>query len=306
MITAGTSAAIDHLAMRFAREGRILLTESLTYDLGRRIFTGWGVRTVAVPGPVDDLDVDQFRKAAEQAARSARTSPVIYLIPTFHNPTSRVLSAERRLEIVAMAQETDSLIVEDHAYSDLGYESSPPPPPLWNYGTDTDQVISLYSLSKCLAPGLRIGWLLSSECLVSELAECPVRASGGGPNHFAAMVVMAGLAGNQMDSHINILRDQMRMRRDSLIMPLMRHLPESCTLSWPTGGFFAWVSLPNTVSDVTLLRDANRRGISFAAGNRFGVSPRGVRLCFARYKPEQLAFGAARFTDACRSAVRND
>jgi 2-aminoadipate transaminase len=302
MITGGTSAAIDHLAMRFAHEGRMVLTESLTYDLGRMIFTGWGVKTIAVPGPVGDLDVDEFRQAARQALRSSGLPPAMYLIPTFHNPTGRVLSAGRRAEICALAQEIGALIVEDHAYADLGYEA-PSPRPLWSMAADPEQVITLYSLAKCLAPGLRIGWLTSGERLVAELAASPVRISGGGPNHFSAMAVMAGLVNDQLESHISTLRDQLRMRRDTLIPQLLRQLPEDFTVVRPAGGFFTWVGLPGGVSDEALLRTAEQRGVSFAAGRRFGVSGGGVRLCFACCEPDHLALGAARFADACRSAA---
>ncbi|HEY6309494.1 MAG TPA: aminotransferase class I/II-fold pyridoxal phosphate-dependent enzyme [Streptosporangiaceae bacterium] len=302
LITGGTSAALDQLAMRFAREGRIVLTEALTYDLGRMIFADRGVRTIAVPGPFHDLDVAEFRKAAELAAPSSGMPPALYLIPTFHNPTGRVLSATRRLEILAMAADTGSLIIEDLAYSELAYESQPPPP-MWSSAADPDQVIALYSLAKCVAPGLRIGWLVGSERLVAELERSPVRASGGGPNHFTAMVVMAGLAGHQFDAHVSLVRDQLRLRRDSLLRALIEQLPGGFTISCPFGGFFAWVGLPAGVSDDALLRNAEGRGVSFAAGSRFGSSPGGVRLCFAGCGPEQLALGVARFADASGSAV---
>lgn len=302
LITGGTSAAIDQLAMRFACEGRIVLTEALTYDLGRTIFAGWGVRTIAVPGPADDLDVAEFRTAVELAAQRSGMPPALYLIPTFHNPTGRVLSATRRLEILAMADDTDSLIIEDLAYSELAYESQPPPP-LWSIAANADRVIALYSLAKCVAPGLRLGWLVGSERLVAELERSPVRTSGGGPNHFTAMVVMAGLAGHQFDAHVSNVRDQLRLRRDGLLHALMTQLPEGFTISFPSGGFFAWIGLPATVSDDGLLRNAEGRGVSFAAGSRFGSSSGGVRLCFAGYGPEQLALGVARFVDASRSVI---
>jgi DNA-binding transcriptional MocR family regulator len=303
LVTGGTSAALDQLAMRFAQEGRTVLTEALTYDLGRKIFTGWGVRTIAVPGPLDDVDVAEFRKMAELAAHSSGVPPALYVIPTFHNPTGRVLSATRRLEILALAEDTGSLVVEDLAYAELAYESQPPPP-MWSSAGDPGQVIALYSAAKCVAPGLRFGWLVGSERFVTELEHSPVRTSGGGPNHFTAMTVMAGLAGHQLDAHVSLVRDQLRLRRDILLHALIEQLPAGFTISCPFGGFFAWVGLPAGVCDDALLRTAEGRGVSFAVGRRFGASPGGLRLCFAGCGPEQLALGAARFAAAARSAAR--
>ncbi len=302
LITGGTSAALGQLAMRFAREGRTVLTEALTYDLGRMIFAGQGVRTRAVPGPLDDLDVAEFRKAAELAARSCGLPPALYLIPTFHNPTGRVLSAARRNEILAMADEADALVIEDLAYSELAYESQPPPP-MWSTAADPARVIALYSLAKCMAPGLRIGWLIGSERLVADMERSPVRVSGGGPNHFTATVVMAAPE-HQFDAHVSLVREQLRLRRDRVLDALMRQLPEDFTVSRPAGGFFAWIGLPAGVSDDALLRNAESRGVSFAAGSRFGSSPGGARLCFAGCGPEELTLGVARFADASKSVIQ--
>ena len=302
LVTGGTSAALDELAVGLAQEGRILLTEALTYDLGRAIFAGRGVRTVPVAGPLDDLDVDEFRTAARQAAQSSGVTPAVYLIPTFHNPTGRLLSAERRREILSLAEETGALVIEDLAYADLGYET-PPPPSLWDGAADPDQVISLYSLAKCLAPGMRLGWMVSGERPVAEWERSPVRVSGGGPNHFASMVSMAGLVNGEFRSHVSALRNELRIRRDTLITTLMTQLPASFAVSQPAGGFFVWVRLPAGVSDEELLRLAEGLGVSFAVGRRFGISPGGVRLCFARYPPEQLALGATRVAEAAGSIL---
>jgi 2-aminoadipate transaminase len=301
--TGGTSQALDQVAARLARDGRVVLTEALTYDLGRMIFTARGVRTVAVPGPVDDLDIGQFRRHAARAARLTGQLPAFYLIPTFHNPTGRVMSAERRQEILALAHEAGSMIIEDQAYAELGYDPAPPPPPLWRDAPDRDLVISLYSLAKCLAPGLRVGWAVSGERLAADLAVDPVRLSGGGPNHFAAMAVTAGCVTGELDRHVRTVREHLRRRRDTLITALAGRLPDGFAVRRPAGGFFAWLALPRQVDDQTLLAEAERRGVSFAAGCRFGSSARGVRLCFAACGPERLSQGAARLSTACQSVA---
>jgi 2-aminoadipate transaminase len=298
LITGGTSAALDMLAIRFAREGRVVLTEDPTYDLGRLIFTGRGVTTVPVPGPADDLDIGLLRRAARDAARAAGVPPAIYLIPTFHNPTGRVLGTERRQEVLALARDTGAVVVEDQAYAEVCYEGAPPPP-LWALRQGQETVITLYSFAKCLAPGLRLGWLVGPERLVAELASEPVRVSGGGPNHFTAMLVLAGVLAGELDRHITSLCSQLRARRDALLVALGAGLPEDFILRRPAGGFFTWLTLPPGLGDQELLDAAEQHGVSFAAGSRFGTSARAARLCFAAASPERLALGAARFLAAC-------
>lgn len=302
IVTGGTSAAMDQLAMRFSGEGRTVLTESLSYDLGRKIFTGWGVETLAVPGPADDIDVAEFAHAVKRATWSAGVVPAIYLIPTFHNPTGRTLSTVRRREFLAMAEHTGALIIEDHAYSEL-YFQSPPPPALRELARDPEQVISLYSLAKCLAPGLRLGWLAGGERLVAALEASPVRVSGGGPNHFTAMAVMTGMDNGELDVHVDGLRGELRTRRDRLVSALRNGLPPGFTVSLPAGGFFLWIGLPAGVHDDSLLQAAERAGLSFAAGSRFGGSADAVRLCFAGCPVEQISLGAAKFIEICSTAT---
>lgn len=306
MTTGGTSQALDYLAARLSREGRVVLTEALTYDLGRLIFEERGVRTVAVTGPADDLDPAEFAHAIKQAVRVTGQPPALYLIPTFHNPTGRVISADRGTEILTLAHEAGALLIEDQAYAGLSYEPAGPPPPLWHSAPDPERVISLYSFAKCLAPGLRVGWLVSGERAVAGLAADATRRSGGGPSHFAAMVIAGGCLTSELDEHVATVREQLGHRRDVLLAALEGHLPDGFLVRRPAGGFFAWIDVPKAVDDEALLRDAEHAGVSFAAGRRFGASARGVRLCFAACGPRMLEQGATRFLHACQMAVACD
>lgn len=299
LVTAGTSAALDRLAADLALAGTVVLTESLSYDLGRLIFTTRGVRTVEVPGPADDVDVAELRRAARTVLDSTGRPPAFYLIPTFHNPTGRVLSAARRQEILALADELEALVIEDQAYADLSYDGLPPPP-LWQLTQRPDLVISLYSLAKCLAPGLRLGWLVSADAVVARLAASGERRSGGGPNHFTAMALAAGCAAGEFGPHVAGLSDALRLRRDAFAGALGPELPAGFDLVRPAGGFFCWVSLPPGADDRELLARAERRGVSFAAGSRFGSSARGIRLCFAAAGVDDLRAAASEVAGAAR------
>jgi DNA-binding transcriptional MocR family regulator len=296
LVTAGTSAALGQLAIRMAREGRLLLTESLTYDLGRKIFQEYGVRARAVPGPPDDLDIEAVRRAALRAERVSGRPPAVYLISTFHNPTGRVLSQARRIELMALAERLGLLVIDDLAYVDLSF-GPPPPPPLHRWADDADRVVTLYSFAKCLAPGVRVGWLVSGERTVTELAAEAVRRSGGGPNHLTVMAVSIACLEGHLDDRIAWLRGQLRLRRDALAVGLTG-LPDGFRPTMPDGGFFTWVSLPAGVDDRRLLRVAQARGVSFARGRRFGATARGVRLCFAAAGPDELRRGGARLRAA--------
>jgi 2-aminoadipate transaminase len=300
LTTAGTSAALDRLAVLLAADGRAVLTEAVSYDLGREIFVERGVRTVAVPGPHDDVDVAELRRAAVRAARDTGRPPALYLIPTFHNPTGRVLDATRRREVAALAEQLGLLVIEDQAYAQLHYDT-PPPPGLRGYGADPERVVSLYSFAKCLGPGVRLGWLVAGPVLAGRLSADAARRSGGGPNHFAAMAVAAALLEGGFDRHLRWLRGRLRMRRDALLDALAGELPGGYQACPPAGGYFLWLRLPPGLPGESLVRAAERAGVAVAPGRRFGGDGAAVRLCFAACAPERLRLGARRLLDAVRT-----
>ncbi len=285
VVTGGTSAGLGELAARLAVEDRAVLVETPTYELGRRIFAGHGLRTVPVPGPIDDLDVDELRRAVDRLDRP----PALYLIPTFHNPTGRVLPEPRRREVAALAAERGLLVIEDQAYAEVGF--GPAPPPVHVLAEDPDSVVGLYSTAKCLGPGLRLGWMVTGARLAAQLADSPVRVSGGGPNHVTALALAVGCGSGELDRHVAGLREQLRARRDALLAGLggtLEVIP-------PAGGFFAWVRLPAETDEEALLADAAAAGMAFAPGHRFGAAAPGARLCFAAQGPAWVAEGARRF-----------
>jgi 2-aminoadipate transaminase len=290
LTTAGTSDALDQLAIVLASQGRAVLTESRTYNLGGEIFAARGVRTIAVPGPDDDLDLEQFRRLLSQAG-PAHPVPAIYVIPTFHNPTGRVLGLARRRELMALAHEFAAPVIEDLAYADLAF-AGPPPPTLRDCAPDPDQVISLFSTAKTLGPGLRCGWLVAAEQVVADLAGDAARVSGGGRTHLGALAVTVACLEGGLDHQVAWLRGELRLRRDVLLTGLLERLPAGYRLDRPEGGYFAWLRLPVAVAEQTLLHAAQARGVSFAPGSRFGPGPGAIRLCYAAAGPQELAEAA--------------
>lgn len=300
--TAGISAALDQLAWRLGGQHGTLITEALTYDLGKKIFAARGVRLVSLPGALGEIDLRELQRLISDNARG-RSGPVaLYLIPTYHNPTGRVLPESLRREILEITREMNVLVIEDCAYWGLNY-SDAPPPALWSLATDRDQVVALYSFSKFLAPGLRLGWIVSGERTISKIGEDALRASGGGPTHLIAAIVAAGYLGGRIDSHVANLRQELGERRDMLVGTLRERMPSRFVVQDPPGGFFAWIQTPPETNEHELLAEAEARGVSFAVGSRFGHAARGVRLCFASQGLADLAVGADRFARASAAVL---
>jgi 2-aminoadipate transaminase len=159
--------------------------------------------------------------------------------------------------------------------------------------------LRLGSFSKLLAPGLRLGWLLASTSRVKELLEAGWLGSGGGPNHLTAMIVHELATVGGLDRNLESIGPAYAERAGALVAELQEVLPRGSELEHPTGGFFAWVRLPDGRDAAELLPRAENLGVSFAPGARFGVpgAPEplnALRLGFCGHSPEELREGAQR------------
>lgn len=294
VVTAGTSSALDLLARWLGRPGEAVLTEPLTYDLARRIFADRGL---AVRGTPLDPDVLARAVAAEE-----RRVAFLYVLPTFHNPTGAVMPLARRAELVEAACELGLLVVEDDAYAGLALDPVEAVPSLAGLAGYRN-VIRLCTTSKSLAPGLRLGWLLTAAERATQLASSGMFTSGGGLNHLAALATATLLESGGYDRHVKWLREELRVRRDALLTPLRAGLP-AFSFSAARGGFFVWGELPSGCTEAAALEAAAHARVRVFAGSRFGDTGRpAVRLSFSFHSPERLAEAADRLVSAWRRRV---
>lgn len=301
-VTAGNSDALDQIATLFARAGDVALVESPAYHLALWILRDHGLELVPVPVDSEGLDVDAAAAAVRAVEAEGRRIALLYTIPTFQNPTGGCMSPARKQALVALAQRAGFPIVEDDVYRELAYDG-PAPPSLWSLAP-RGTVLRLGSFAKSLAPGLRLGWVNGSAEQIARLSGSGLRTSGGGVNHFSAMIVGRLLAdGDFFDRQLAVFRDAYRARRDALCAALEAHLPAGCTWSRPGGGYFIWLRLPAGLDAAALVPVAERHGVAFATGARFHTGGGGedtLRLAFSLYTPEELADAGRRLGAALR------
>jgi 2-aminoadipate transaminase len=301
LVTAGASHAIDLVCTRFSRPGDVVLVQRASYYLALELFAGRGL--VAVPVGQDQCvpTASELEHVVLSLRRAGRTVAFGYLVPTFHNPTGRTFSIAERRALVSTAKSLGLLLVEDDPYRDL-YFYAPPPPTLFAL-SDGGGVLAVRTLSKVLAPGLRVGWLLGAPEVVGELAQDALFGSGGGIAHLTSASVLRVLASGEVEGHVANMRREYRHRRDALLTGLAP--AKSAGASWqvPAGGFFAWVRLPSTVAAADLEHVAARGGVRFWPGFKsFAVAPRDaaafIRLAFSLYGEQRLRRAGAALAQA--------
>ena len=170
IVTTGSQQALDLIAKTLLNEGDVALVEAPTFLATIQCFRLYGPQVMGVPIDADGVRVDVLEEMV------VRHRPkLVYIIPTFGNPSGALLSLERRLQILRMAVQHQVVVVEDDPYGDL-YFGAPPPPSLLALSHQVpgsrDWLLHCGSLSKVLSPGLRVGWLIAPPALLQRATMC--------------------------------------------------------------------------------------------------------------------------------------
>ncbi len=255
LVTCGAQQAIAISGAAFLRRGDAVVLENPTYLGAIDIFTYLGARLTPVPVGREGVPVESLREIA------SRTAPrLIYLMPTFQNPTGALMPERQRRAVARLARDLGVPVVEDNTLADLSLAGDPPPP-LASFEPEAP-ILTVGSLSKLFWGGLRVGWIRASERLLARIARRKIMADLGGSvlSQLAAVRLLAR-AGQMRE----IRRREIRERFDWLTRLLAKHLPE-WTWTPAAGGLSLWVRLPRGNAD-QFAQVALRHGVSVVPGS---------------------------------------
>ena len=293
-VSAGISGALDLICTSLTAPGDTVLVEDPTYFLARKIFGDHHLRVVGTLTGENGVALEELeRRIRHEKPR------LLYLIPSFQNPTGVTLAREAREQVLRLCREHNVTVIADEAYHLLGFDR-PPPPSFAELGFE-DTVVTLGSFSKILGPGLRLGWVHAAPRLLEKLALSGLYDSGGGANPFAAAVVRSVLELNLMSEHLNTLRSTLAARRTVLYDALTARLGAGFEVRYPEGGYFVWARSTVPLDIEALTERARRHGVLVMPGSRASVGGAAagcLRLSFSYYDAEYLREGVERIAAA--------
>ncbi|WP_328688286.1 PLP-dependent aminotransferase family protein [Streptomyces caniferus] len=300
LVTTGSQQGLTLLATALLEPGDVVLVEDPCYLAALQTFSFTGARVV--PVPTDDEGLDP---AALDEITARERPKLLYLVPTFQNPTGRTLSAERRAAVAEVAARRGLWIAEDDPYGELRFEGEPVP---WvaSFPGAEDRTVLLGSFSKVMAPGLRLGWLRAP----AALRRACVIAKQAADLHTSTIDQAAAaryLAVADLDAHLRRVRDAYRARRDALVDGLPTALPEGSRWNRPAGGMFVWATLPEGYDATALLPEVVRQDVAYVPGAPFFAGPpdaTAVRLSFVTHAPEEIREGLGRLRKALEGALQ--
>jgi DNA-binding transcriptional MocR family regulator len=300
LITAGAQQATDLVVQSLLQEGDIMVTANPTYLGVLDIAKARRVHVHSIPVDDEGMRLDVL----EQYLMEGNKPRMIYIMPTFHNPTSAVMPLHRRRQLLNLANEYHIPVVEDAVYHELRYEGENVP--LLKELDETGIVIHISAFSKILLPGLRIGYLIASKHYLERLVRIKYAAdiSTSGLNQRAMhLLIQRGILTYQLE-HNN---RELHRRRDTAIRAMQKHFPEGTTWNRPQGGLYVWVKLPKNGPIATELYLASiKKDVSFAIGNVFYTNNAGnynIRINYGLQRPELIDEGFKRIGQAWRELM---
>jgi 2-aminoadipate transaminase len=303
LVTTGSQQGLDLVARVLVAPGDAVLVEAPTFTGAISAFANARPQWLAgVRQDADGLHLDDLARVTARLRREGTPPKLLYLVPNFHNPTGTLLPQERRLALLAWAEEQDCLIVEDDPYGALYFEGEVSPDavrPL-KAADESGRVIYLSSFSKTLAPGFRVGWMVAPAPLV-ERFEIAKQAGDLASGSLDQRMVCEAMRRGVVDRLVPRLRATYRARRDALVASLRSRLDGRLSWNAPRGGFFLWATLPEGEQDEALLARALEENLIFVSGSAFFVGGGGhdtIRLAFSAAPEALIDEGVARLARA--------
>jgi len=296
----GASQGIALALRLFSEAGDAVALEDPTYNNALGAVLGLGLR----PAPVPMRDAGLDLLALEQTLARPDVK-ALYTIPTFHNPMGTTTSLAHRRALLEIAERFGKPVIEDGYEMDLRFAGRALPPLA---GLDTSgRVVHLFSFSKSLFPGARVGALTARGRCVEALLALK-RAT----DLSDAMPLQAALAeflvSGDYDRHLQRMRKVLRARCEALLEALEQEMPEGTRWTHPEGGYQVWVTLPAALDTSELLADAVAANVLFAPGSQFhhdGRASRCLRLTFAMADEAALRCGVVRLARVVRRRLKD-
>ncbi len=296
LITGGTQQALDLVIQALLGEGETLVTENPTYIGMVDIARTRRVQIHGIPTDKEGIRLDHLENYVID-----HQPKLIYVMPSFQNPTGHVMPLHRRRQLINLANDYNVPVLEDAVYHEFRIEGENLPP--LKALDETGMVIHASGFTKMLLPGIRIGYVINSgghqQRFVRVKQAADISTPGLNQRAIHLMLEMGSFSGQLERNNHELMR-----RRDAAIDAAERYFPPGTHWLVPAGGLFMWAKLPRSgPTAAELYISAIQQGVAYAIGNIFYTNGEGsyrMRLNYASHPPEIIEKGFRRLGRAWR------
>ena len=294
MVTVGGLETISLTCELFIDPGDIILVEKPTFVHAIETFEMFEARCIGVEMDDDGMIMEDLEDKIKK-----HHPKMIYVIPTFQNPSGRTLSLARRKRLAEIAAEYDVLVMEDDPYRDIRY-SGEDLTPIKAFDTSGNVILG-NSFSKIFSAGSRLGYMVANDDKMMEHLKDAKSALNSHTSLLPQILCAEFFKRGYYPAHHKMICDLYRERRDTMVECLKTYFPEGTKFTYPDGGLFTWAQLPGGLNTTELLPEAISRKdvkVAYVAGEKFFPDGAPVtncmRISFGAVAPEKIRIATER------------
>jgi len=314
IVTSASQQSLDLVGKIFLDRGDTVITENPSYLGALSAFRSYGVRFLPVEMDEQGLRTDLLARELKELKSSAGSGEeyyqnmpkFLYTIPDFQNPTGVSMSLARRRELREVAAEYDLLIVEDVPYKWLRFagEDLPMLSALELQAGGGRRVIGLYTFSKILSPGMRLGWVTADPAVIDKFVQAK-QAVDLCTSSLTQSIAVEFLKSGELEAVIRANCQAYAGKARAMLEALEAHMPRLPGLCWttPQGGMFLWLILPEQMDTDRLFMQALEADVAYVVGSAFypnGGGHSAMRLNFSYPSEEEIREGIGRLSGLIR------
>ncbi len=294
LVTTGSQQGLDLLGKVLLNEGDAVAIEQPGYLGAIQAFSIYRPQFAGVPLTENGADA-----GALQSVLESRRPRLFYTVPTFQNPSGVSYDEACRREVAEVIGASNTWLIEDDPYHELRFSGAP----ATSFASlAPEHTVMLGSFSKIVAPSLRVGWLVARGELMDKLVVAK-QATDLHTSEVTQRIVLRYLADNDLDAHIELIRERYGAQCRAMLDALARHFPADCRYTEPQGGMFLWLTLDG-VSSMALFDRAIEHGVAFVPGLPFytgAPEENTLRLNFSCADIDTIDTGIARLAESLRA-----
>ena len=298
MVVSGLQQALSLIGRLFIDPGDSVLLQQLTYPAALGVFRSLQANCTGIPMDEEGLRLEVL----ERILRYGKPK-LLYIVPTFHNPTGTNLAAQRRRQLVELARRSGLLIVEDDYAHDLGFDGREAfPLKSWDAAGG---IIHLGSFSESLFPGIRLSWIAAPKPIIERLSLLK-QSSDLYTSRIIQGALLEFFRRGYYDRVLKRKRHAHARRCGSMAAAMEQHFPDAVSWREPKGGLFQWVDIPEQLDAFALLLRTREKGVVFTPDRMFAVgqlSRGGFRLGFTAPDERQIPEGIRIIGDSLKEML---
>jgi 2-aminoadipate transaminase len=286
LVTSGSQQIMDFIAKVLCNEDDLIICENPSFLGALNAFKSNGAKLIGIPMEADGMNLEALEESLQLKPK------FIYTIPNFQNPTGITTSYAKRKKIYELAKKYEVIIVEDNPYGNLRYRGESIPS-IKSFDTE-NIVIYAFSLSKIIAPGMRVAAMIGNQGIV-EKCILAKQVNDVHTNAWAQHVMARFLNQTDMDKHLEKLTLIYKHKSSLMLDSIKKNFSPKVSYTVPEGGMFIWVTLPQHVNMVEFVKEAMKLKVAVVPGNAFYVEENSIsnsfRMNFSTPSDEDIITG---------------